>query len=214
MVAGDPAKFEADRGGAKSGFAYRGTTFVLSANKVTQLPADSEREVAVAGRSNAGKSSVINTLSRNAKLARISKTPGRTQALNCFRVAPGRYLIDLPGYGYAKVSRAQRNHWEAELGRYFFERPQLCGLILVVDIRRGLTELDWQMIELLRERQTPVHCLLNKADKLASGAAQRSLRAVRDELQRGAPNASAQLFSATKGSGLQACCDVLDGWLI
>ena len=180
---------------------------------MAQLPADSDTEVAFAGRSNAGKSSVINTLSRNAKLARISKTPGRTQALNCFHVAEGRYLIDLPGYGYAKVSHAQRNHWHHELGRYFLEREALRGLVLVVDIRRGLTELDWQMIGLLGERGTPLHCLLNKADKLSSSAAHSSLQQVRRQLEDQAGNASVQLFSATKQRGLETCYEVLAGWL-
>jgi GTP-binding protein len=213
MVAGDPAKNEADNGASQPRWTCRSARFVLSASKVTQLPADSEAEVAFAGRSNAGKSSVINTLSGNAKLARISKTPGRTQALNCFRVASGRYLIDLPGYGYAKVSHAQRNHWHHELGRYFLERDALHGLLLIVDIRRGLTELDWQLIAMLRERRTPLHCLLNKADKLASNAAHNSLHRTRQQLREHAGNATVQLFSASKRRGIDECCEVLGGWL-
>ncbi len=213
MVAGDPGKFEASGESPRGAFAYDAARFVLSAQKVAQLPPDSVSEVAFAGRSNAGKSSVINTLSRNAGLARISKTPGRTQALNCFRVAEGRYLIDLLGYGYAKVSHAQRNHWRHELGRYFLAREALRGLVLVVDIRRGLTELDWQMIDLLGERRTPLHCLLNKADKLGSNAAHNVVRSVRAELRERRGDAEVQLFSATRGRGIQACHAVLDGWL-
>jgi len=213
MVAGDPAKFEAHNGSLQSGAACRAARFVLSASRVAQLPADSRAEVAFAGRSNAGKSSVINALSGNAKLARISKTPGRTQALNCFRLAPERYLIDLPGYGYAKVSHAQRNHWHHELGRYFLEREALRGLVLVVDARRGLSELDWQMIAMLRERRTPLHCLLNKADKLASNAAHRTLQRETSALQDQAGGATVQLFSASKRRGLEECYAVLAGWL-
>ncbi len=213
MVAGDPAKFEVDNGSSAFAHSLRAARFVLSANRVAQLPADSDAEVAFAGRSNAGKSSVINTLSCNARLARISKTPGRTQALNCFRLAPARYLIDLPGYGYAKVSHAQRNHWHHELGHYFASREALRGLVMVVDARRGLTELDWQMLELLSERRTPVHCLLNKVDKLASGAAHRTLRRAAEALRDHVGGASVQLFSASQRRGLDECYAVLARWL-
>lgn len=208
MVAADPGKFE-----AAAADALRECDFVLSAVKVSQLPRDSAREVAVAGRSNAGKSSVINALCGQAALARTSKTPGRTQALNCFRLAPARYLIDLPGYGYAKVSQSQREHWGRELGHYFHAREPLRGLLLVLDIRRGLTPLDRQMIELLAARATPLHCLLNKADKLGRGEARRTLRTVQEALAGSGVTAGAQLFSATRREGLDECRAVLARWL-
>ncbi len=208
MVAGDPPKFEAPASGA----ACRRAAFVLSAQRVSQLPDDSRCEVAFAGRSNAGKSSVINTLCANARLARTSRTPGRTQAINCFRVGEGHYLVDLPGYGYAKVSQAQRRHWGQELGRYFTTRAPLHGLLLVLDIRRLLTDLDWQMIHLAAEGGARLHCLLNKADKLSASAARRSLETVRASLTEAGVAAGVQCFSATRKAGVEDCYRVLDGW--
>jgi GTP-binding protein len=184
--------------------------FVLSANALAQLPKDGAAEVAFAGRSNAGKSTALNALCQHGGLARTSKTPGRTQHLVYFRVGEGRYLVDLPGYGYAKVPIAVRDHWQAFIARYFQVREPLAGLVLVMDIRHPLREYDLQMLDVAFKRHLPVHCLLTKADKLGRGEQTRTLLQVKKEL---AGRASAQLFSGSAKLGLDEARAVVLGWL-
>jgi len=155
----------------ESAIRYRAARFLDSVNAFPRLPPDSGREVAFAGRSNAGKSSALNVLTGQRQLARASKTPGRTQLLNFFEVEPERLLVDLPGYGYARVPDAVRRHWQALLERYLRERAALRGLLLLMDIRHPLTELDRGMLDCCAARALPVHVLLTKADKLGRGAA-------------------------------------------
>ena len=182
---------------------YRSVHFLNSVNAFSQLPPDAGREVAFAGRSNAGKSSALNVLTGQRQLARVSKTPGRTQLLNFFTVEPERYLVDLPGYGYARVPDAIRRHWQALLERYLRERAALRGLLLLMDIRHPLTAMDRQLLETCAHRQLPVHILLTKADKLSRGAAQTTLRQLQATLYADYPQqASAQLFSVPNGQGV------------
>ena len=184
--------------------------FVLSANALAQLPKDGAAEVSFSGRSNAGKSTALNALCQHGGLARTSKTPGRTQHLVYFRVGEGRYLVDLPGYGYAKVPIAVRDHWQAFIARYFQVREPLAGLVLVMDIRHPLREYDLQMLDVAFKRHLPVHCLLTKADKLGRGEQTRTLMQVKKEL---AGRASAQLFSGSAKIGLDEARAVVLGWL-
>lgn len=185
-------------------------TFVLAANALAQLPKDSTAEVAFAGRSNAGKSTALNALCQQGGLARTSKTPGRTQQLVYFRVAEGRYLVDLPGYGYAKVPEAVRAHWKSFINRYFEIREPLAGLVIVMDVRHPLREYDRQMLDFAFKRQLPAHCLLTKADKLGRGELTRTLAEVRREL---AGRASVQLFSGVGKIGIEEARAVVAGWV-
>lgn len=173
---------------------YQAVKFLNSVNELVQLPPDIGREVAVAGRSNAGKSSALNLLTNQRQLARVSKTPGRTQLINFFLVEPERYLVDLPGYGYAQVPDAIRRHWQKLLEQYLRERVALRGLLLLMDIRHPLTALDRQMLDGCAYRQLPTHILLTKADKLSRGAALTALQQVQQPLKTDYPQASAQLF--------------------
>lgn len=186
--------------------------FLTSAFRPDQFPPDRGAEVAFAGRSNAGKSSAINCIVNRRGFARTGKQPGRTQLINFFQLAEGRRLVDLPGYGYARVSRALREHWRGLLADYFETRESLAGLMLVVDLRRGLGDFDWQMLDWCRDIGCPVHLLLTKADKLKRQAAAAALVQARREL---AGAASAQLFSAVSRQGLaparEALADLLAG---
>ena len=181
-----------------------------SVHSLRQLPPDDVREVAFAGRSNAGKSSALNALTNQHGLARVSKTPGRTQALNYFQVAPGRYLVDLPGYGYAKVPEAMREAWKLVINRYFNTRQSLAGLVVVMDIRHPLREYDQQMLDYAAARGLPAHCLLTKADKLGRGEQSRTLAAVRKQL---GDIATAQVFSADAKLGLDEGRALVASWL-
>lgn len=174
------------------------TAFVLSAMDPAQLPAGGV-EVAFAGRSNVGKSSTLNALTRTG-LARVSKTPGRTQALNVFAVAPGRHLIDLPGYGYARAPREVQDHWTRLRDTYLNERAELRALVVLVDSRRGLGPLDLELLRREDRRRLGLLLLLTKADALSRSAQQDLLRAT----QKARPGTSAQLFSAHTGFGLEA----------
>ncbi len=190
--------------------AYPDVQFLTSANKRSQFVPDEGREVAFAGRSNAGKSSAINAILARRGLARTSKTPGRTQLVNFFALGAGLRVTDLPGYGYAKVPEAVRRHWGTLMDDYFHHRESLAGLFIVMDARRPLTEFDQGMLRWARAADCPVHLLLTKADKLSRGAAASTLLAVRREV---GDAASAQLFSALKGTGLEQAREVLDGFL-
>jgi GTP-binding protein len=189
---------------------YPEARFLKSANARTQFVADEGAEVAVAGRSNAGKSSAINVIVNRRQFARTSKTPGRTQLVNFFELRDGKRLVDLPGYGFARVSDSVRRHWGELLATYFETRRSLCGLILIVDIRRQLTDFDRQMMAFAESVELPVHVLLTKADKLKKGQAGNALLAVRREL---GDRASVQLFSALKRQGEQEARGGLERFL-
>ncbi len=191
---------------------YRKARYATSAHSLDQLLPDQGREVAFAGRSNAGKSSVINALTGQRRLAKISKTPGRTQLINFFPVDEVNRLVDLPGYGYAKVPGELQSHWAQTLGTYFQQRRSLVGVVLIIDVRRLITEVDEQMLSWCEAAGLPVHILLNKADKLAFGARKRSLQQVEKQLSGG--EHSVQLFSVLKSQGIDELIAVLDQWLV
>jgi GTP-binding protein len=194
---------------------FRQARFLKSAQALLDLPAESRREIAFAGRSNSGKSSVINTLADQRQLARVSKTPGRTQLINFFALGEGRFLVDLPGYGYAKVPVATRAPWGRVLGDYLQTRDQLAGLALVMDVRHPLTQLDWGLLEWFRPTGRPVHVLLTKADKLSRTAALRTLQEVQTTLAAASPNNwTAQLFSSLRRAGVEDAEAVLSSWLV
>jgi GTP-binding protein len=193
---------------------FASARFALSAHNARQLPPDTGREVAFAGRSNAGKSSALNTLAHQVGLARTSKTPGRTQMLVYFNVAPDKHLVDLPGYGYAKVPEDLRLHWQAFINEYFRTRQALAGLVVVMDARHPLREYDRQMLTFAVERSIPAHCLLTKADKLGRGEQAKTLQAVRKDLAASfGDSASVQLFSSSAGLGVDEARGVVAGWL-
>lgn len=189
---------------------YHQAEFMLSAPHVRLAPEDIGREVAFAGRSNAGKSSAINTLTQQKSLARISKTPGRTQLLNFFALSPEVRLVDLPGYGFAKVPEAVKKEWHAMMEKYLRERKSLCGIVLVMDIRHPLSDFDWQMLEWCQHRQCPVHVLLTKADKLNFGQAKSTLLMVQKEVQTLNMQVTLQMFSALKKSGIDEAHSAID----
>mgnify|MGYP006083840567 FL=1 len=191
---------------------FNQANFVTSAATLSACPEDSVAEVAFAGRSNAGKSSAINAITGHSRLARISKTPGRTQLINFFELDQSRYLVDLPGYGFAKVPLAVKDKWQRELERYLREREALQGVVLLSDIRHPLKEFDRMMIDWAVASDLPIHILLTKADKLKRGAAQNTLLAVKKELKETA-SVSAQLFSSLKKSGIDEAREKLSGWL-
>lgn len=193
---------------------YRKAQFLISVGKLSQLPDDEGYEVAFAGRSNAGKSSAINVLTNNQQLARTSKTPGRTQLINYFSLDESRRLVDLPGYGYAKVSKQVKQEWDALLDGYLRSRESLRGLILLMDCRHPLKEFDQQMIQWCAATELPLHILLTKSDKLKRGAAANTLQKVKSQLNAIMPQASVQLFSALKKTGTDNLILVLDKWLL
>jgi GTP-binding protein len=187
--------------------------FVASAHEPSELPPDIGSEIAFAGRSNAGKSSAINALTRRKKLAFVSKTPGRTQTINFFDCGGNRRLVDLPGYGYAAVSQKERAHWGMLISTYLQERTSLKGLVIIVDSRHPLTPLDHQLLGWYTPTNQPVLVLLTKADKLNNQEAIAALRDAQALLASKYPNAAAQLFSAVAGTGVKAAQGVVHGWL-
>jgi len=192
---------------------FRGATFYITAHHLADLPPPLGPEIAFAGRSNAGKSSAINTLVDHNRLAFVSKTPGRTQQINFFSLPGGAFLVDLPGYGYAKVQRDLRAHWEQLLSTYLQTRGSLFGMVLIMDARHPLTPLDGQMLNWFASTGKPVHVLLSKSDKLTRQEAQKTLRAVQARLRDYAPNYTAQLFSSLKKQGMEETEAVIGGWL-
>jgi len=192
----------------------------MGAHNLSQLPPETEGlvEIAFAGRSNAGKSSAINRITHQKSLARTSKTPGRTQLINFFQLDEQRFIVDLPGYGYAKVSEKIKRQWQHTLELYLRQRQCLRGLVLMMDVRHPLTDFDTQMLEWCQYTEMPVHILVTKADKLGRGAAGNVLQKVNNVLAkdfgvlREAPWATAQLFSALKGTGLEEAQAKLDEW--
>lgn len=187
--------------------AYPDARFITSAHEPHQFIPDDGTEVAFAGRSNAGKSSAINTIVNRRNFARTSKSPGRTQLINFFGLAPGKRLVDLPGYGYARVSRSLQDHWRRLLEAYFEDRRSLVGTFLIVDSRRGLGDFDRMMLDWCVSIDCPVHVLLTKADKLKRQVAGKMLAAVQRET---GDAAGAQLFSALKGTGVEQARERLD----
>ena len=192
---------------------FESAQFTTSAAKLSQCPDEVGAEVAFAGRSNAGKSSSINTLTHNKKLARISKTPGRTQLINFFSLSEQQRLVDLPGYGFAKVPKAVKEEWTRQLENYLAKRESLRGMILLMDVRHPLQPFDQQMLDWALAANMPVHILLTKADKLKKGPAKNTLLKVRSGLAAHAELVSVQLFSALKHTGHEELVAVLNAWL-
>ncbi len=191
---------------------YHKARFLSSASRLDQAPEDKGMEIAFAGRSNAGKSSAINTLTQQSSLARISKTPGRTQLLNFFELDEQRKFVDLPGYGYAKVPLNVKQQWQKMMESYLQHRNALCGIVLVMDVRHPLTDFDWQMIDWCEQSNLPLHILLTKADKLKFGAAKNTLLKVQRDLGEANTVITLQLFSSLKKKGVDDIHQILDGW--
>jgi len=186
--------------------------FYTSVAHLRDLPF-SRGEVAFAGRSNAGKSSALNLLTRIKRLAFTSKTPGRTQLINFFELSPDRYLVDLPGYGYAKVPPEVKAQWEGLLSRYLQERETLLGMVLIMDARHPLTPLDRRMLDWFTPTDKPVHILLSKADKLSNNERVQTLRRVRQELA-SYPTVTVQLFSSLSRMGADEASQVIENWFV
>ncbi len=193
---------------------YQKMQFMLSVANLDQLPTDTGSEVAIIGRSNAGKSSVLNILTQNKGLARVSKTPGRTQLINLFSIDEHRRIADLPGYGYAKVPDEMKRKWERLLDAYLRNRNCLQGLVLVMDIRHPLKEFDQNMLAWCSECDLPVHILLNKADKLTHSETTRTLQEVRKKITEYSNPMTVQTFSALKNKGLETLREKLDEWYV
>ncbi len=191
----------------------RDIEFLTTVAATRNLPPARGAEVAFAGRSNSGKSSAINALTQRKRIAFVSKTPGRTQHINFFRVGDDRYLVDLPGYGYAAVPAAARAHWNQLIGDYLQTRHTLRGVVLIMDARHPLTPLDRQLLDWLAPSGKPLHVLLSKADKLGKQQAIQTLHAVTAELQRDYRNCSVQLFSSTRKIGIVEAADQVHAWL-
>lgn len=188
---------------------FRQARYLLSAHELSQLPPDQGVEIAIAGRSNAGKSSALNALTGQKSLARTSKTPGRTQQIVIFPLDDGRRIADLPGYGYARVPAALKRHWQAVMEAYFRNRRCLRGVVLVMDIRHPMRPFDDQMLAWCEAAHVPCHVLLTKADKLKRGPSQAALLSVRKRL----PGlATAQVFSARTGAGVEELVETLSRW--
>lgn len=194
---------------------FNKATFTQSAPSIRECPPEEGVEVAFAGRSNAGKSSAINALTNNGKLARTSKTPGRTQLINFFALSDSQRLVDLPGYGYAKVSRELKEQWQRYLSEYLQTRRCLKGLILLMDIRHPLQEFDTTMLDWAVQAGMPVHILLTKVDKLSRGAAGTVLIQVRNSMKAAGMEGkvTAQCFSSLKNTGVDQLKEKLEGWL-
>jgi GTP-binding protein len=191
---------------------YQRACFLTSASRKNQFPDPVGVEVAFAGRSNAGKSSAINCLCDNKGLARTSKTPGRTQLINFFTLDEQRRLVDLPGYGYAKVPEDMRRDWQALMEGYLTGREPLVGVVIIMDIRHPLKDYDMQMLEWCRHQGTATHILLTKADKLKRGPAMQTLQKVRNTLKQAGFDSSVQIFSALNKTGVETLQERLNGW--
>lgn len=192
---------------------FQNAKFFTTVNHLKDLP-DTPAEIAFVGRSNAGKSSAINTLTNHVRLAYVSKTPGRTQHINFFELENGNFMVDLPGYGYAQVPEAIRAHWVKLLGDYLQQRRQLIGLILIMDSRHPLKALDIQMLDFFHITGRPVHILLSKADKLSKNDQIKTLAAVKKSLKpyTDCQKISVQLFSSLKKQGMDEVNQVVGSW--
>ncbi len=193
---------------------YQQAHYLKSAPDLSHCPPDEGFEVAFAGRSNAGKSSALNVITSQKSLARTSKTPGRTQMINFFALdeQAQRKLVDLPGYGFAKVNLKMKRAWEAGLAEYIEKRQSLKGLVLLMDVRHPMTEIDQVMLDWTLDLELPVHILLTKADKLKKGPANATLLKLKKQLKEQYPHATAQLFSSLKRTGLDQAWNKLDEW--
>jgi len=190
---------------------YRQSVFLTSAAKTSQFPEDTGREVAFVGRSNVGKSSVINSLTEHKGLAKTSKTPGRTRLMNFFTVESGIRLVDLPGYGFARVDKSLKDQWRQLINGYFTIRESLCGVILIVDIRRQLKDEEQLMLDWCDASGLPVHMIINKADKLPYQRQKAAILSINTSLKEF--NATSQIFSVTKKLGTEEAISRLDTWL-
>ncbi|MFT5295514.1 MAG: GTP-binding protein [Colwellia sp.] len=188
-------------------------TFTLSAPDIRRLPEDSGIEVAFAGRSNAGKSSALNTLTNQRGLARVSKTPGRTQLINIFEVAPNRRLVDLPGYGFAKVPIEMKKKWQKALGEYLEKRECLKGLVILMDIRHPLKDLDMDLIQWAADSDLPILALLTKCDKLSQGKRSSEVLQVKKTLSSLNADITVQAFSSLKYTGLEQANEIICQWM-
>jgi len=192
---------------------YKRLRFLISAAAKKQFPDTDTIEIAFAGRSNAGKSSAINTIADNKTIARTSKTPGRTQLINFFSLDEKRLLVDLPGYGFAKVPPRVKKQWLELMESYLADRPNIVGLVIIMDIRHPLKEFDWQMLEWCAHFNIKAHVLLTKADKMKKGPAKSTMLQVKKHIKEEGLEASVQLFSALKKDGVAEIHQVLDNWL-
>ena len=191
---------------------FKNTHFVDSVFDIKKLPKNIDKEVAFAGRSNCGKSSVINSITKKNNLAIVGKTPGRTQSINYFAIGDNKYLVDLPGYGYAKVATSVKMFWEQLLEQYFINRISLQGVVLIMDIRHPLKEFDEQMLLFCKHNDLPVHIVLNKSDKISKQQTQQTLK--KTQLAMTAwPLATVQIFSALRSTGVEQLQDKLIEWL-
>ena len=193
---------------------YNDAEFILGAHQLEQLPADGKIEVAFAGRSNAGKSSALNFITQRKKLARTSKVPGRTQQINYFSLDAGRYLVDLPGYGYAKVPPSQARHWQRTLSTYIRSREALRCVVVLMDIRHPLTQGDWDMVQWCLPIGVDLHFILTKADKLSRNNANRAMQQTLKALEEAGVEATLQLMSVLKGQGLEDAHELLDSYFV
>lgn len=194
--------------------SFNSARFLTSASKLSECPPDVGAEIAFAGRSNAGKSSALNAITANGKLARTSKTPGRTRLINFFSLNhEGCRLVDLPGYGYAKVSRDMKDDWQQHLGHYLNERRCLRGLVLVMDIRHPLTDFDRVMVDWCEHNQLPLMILATKADKLKFGQAKTAMMGIAQKLKTFSCVAHLLMFSSTSKRGVDECRAALTEWL-
>jgi GTP-binding protein len=191
---------------------FQHVSFYTTVNQLRQLPEPDGVEIAFAGRSNAGKSSAINSLTNRSRLAFVSKTPGRTQNLNFFRLESG-FLVDLPGYGYAKVPSDIRQHWEGLLSTYLQTREPLSGMVLIMDVRHPLMPLDRRMLDWFAPTGKPVHILLTKSDKLSRQQARKTLSEVLALLREIYPQSTVQLFSSLSREGVEEAAALLGAWL-
>ena len=192
---------------------FRHAVFEISVAEPSGLPAPYGKEIAFAGRSNSGKSSAINTLAGHTRLAYVSKTPGRTQLINLFRLKGGAAMVDLPGYGFAQVPMAVRKQWQGLLEHYLTQRSNLVGLVLIMDSRRPLLELDWKMIGWFTATGRPIHCLLTKSDKLTKQEQTKILRETKKALAYQGSTITVQLFYSLKKTGMDEVETVVGGWL-
>jgi GTP-binding protein len=186
--------------------------FLISAYKTSQLPPDDGMEIAFAGRSNSGKSTTINALTNHKGLAKVSKTPGRTQLFNCFEFKPNMRLVDLPGYGYAKVPAKMKKHWEKEIDSYLMNRESLIGVVIIMDIRHPMKVFDEQMLNWAHQSGLHAHVLLNKADKLNNNDTKKALMKVSREIANISDSATCQVFSALRKTGTKELSNIITPW--
>ncbi len=191
---------------------FKHCQFLISAYKTSQLPPDEGMEIAFAGRSNAGKSTAINALTNHKGLAKVSKTPGRTQLFNCFEFKPNMRLVDLPGYGYAKVPAKMKKHWDKEIDSYLMNRESLIGVVIIMDIRHPMKTFDEQMLYWAHQSGLKAHVLLNKADKLNNNETKKTLMKVSREIAKISDTATCQVFSALRKMGTAELSNTITPW--